>query len=1602
MEVGFKIEDGLLIKYEGTDAVVSIPEGVTEIGEGAFRESKTLTELIMPDSVLSIGKYAFQKCAKLKSIIFSKQLETIDYEAFVGCKALKEIELPKTLKTVGSGAFAGCVKLAKASCESEVYEVGSNPFSSFQEAECKLMFDKNGFLVFANVLFQYNGNADVITVPDGVTHIAYGALKSGSYSWEKILDVKKIILPNSIKHVGRYAFANCAKLKEVIMPDGVEFEEHAFSGCPKMADDNGFIIIGNKVHEYLGKDTVVTIPDGIEVLADNLFSTSDYDSNSANKNIVKIVLPESLKHIGNCTFRGCSALKEINIPNGVKKIDAGAFYDCTSLVKIEIPESTQVFNQAFNNCTGLADENGFIIINNFLFQYIGSANEVVVPENVKLIGSGAFSKLRIKKITLPKGLVGLGSAFSGCEWLEEIEIPDGITAIQANTFNGCLALKKVALPDAITAIGNGAFAKCETLGEVNIPNGVTQIGDSAFEGCKALKAIAFPSGTKNVQSYVCQNCESLESVVLSDGVEIIEHTSFEGCTSLKQITLPASVQKIGYSAFKNCLQLETLEIQNKECDIDLSSFANCPKLIDENGMKIIAGVLVEYTGEGGSVTIPDTVHTLAPNVFREGHDYSRRSYVNYRQEGSLYEITIPSSVKKICSWAFKGCKKLNKVTFNDGVESIGNEAFAECELLNKIVLPSTVKTLGVEAFAECKSLTSITIPANLEAINLDVFKSCEKLANIFVEAGNKKYADIDGILYNAEKNTLVYCPAGKKLKEFVFAEHVNSVADHAFIDCLSLKKVFIPASVKKIGNSVFARNGWSDNAKLKDIQVAIGAGSEFVGEAAIDFPYGDAPLVYPTIPVLFPKEQTVQVRLGLGFCQSPEKYSGEYAEGYRKYVESHQKTLLKKAAQLRLQTVEDYFSSNSGDKAESDVGYKPNLTLKKPNELQKVEILEEVVRKGTLEDLKAVLNTYKTFEMTARALGLASRYRGVDFVRTLAEHGATFIYKSESSLQRKYTMDQKTAAGSYSTEYYLMAVPEKLDFAEKYGTYAYDYTPMYGVTHIGISDELEATKLPLKDRLEVVRYYSENKKLGVSLDEMLFWALTRDELDFADALIAMGVNLQKTPPTYYPSWGVVPTYLDVVTSGSQTVYWTSYLSQMTSLKAEQVLAVFERLNALAKSADKKLILTQKFFDELDWNDALLSFALDNIDFSKVNQKKALEAAVSKNGVSSLAKMADAGWISQPTKREKLIEFARENKKKEALAWLMDYKNRTADVAAEEAKAEAKMIKELTEDPNSVSALKKVWGYKKMDDGSLVITSYKGNATEVVIPSVIGKAPVTKIAEDAFSASDWNGRIKNREERKKIVSVVIPEGVTEIEKSAFWNCDELAKIVLPTSLKKVGTAFAGDCKSLKEVNISSNVKITGDGVLFWRCNAMHDESGCIIASGRLLGHTEHNGWSHGIGIKTSIGNITIPDGVVEIVNNVFDDARMDSITFPETLKTIGENAFKKCTFITDLEIPASVETIKAGAFRECSALKTVKIKNGTVAIGAEAFNGCRSLREVYIPKSVSKIGKEIFGQYDENASWYKVSGICVHTQEGAPIVEYLSKYSGIYVEYDYQE
>lgn len=611
---------------------------------------------------------------------------------------------------------------------------------------------------------------------------------------------------------------------------------------------------------------------------------------------------------------------------------------------------------------------------------------------------------------------------------------------------------------------------------------------------------------------------------------------------------------------------------------------------------------------------------------------------------------------------------------------------------------------------------------------------------------------------------------------------------------------------------------------------------------------------------------------------------------------------------------------------------------KEISELQKILVLEETVKKGTLQDLREVLNTYKSFQITARALGLAARYRGIEFVDELLNHGASFMYSYVygDPVQKKLKINFETATGYYHSEFYLLLISEKIKIDR--------YSPVCGFDNFEIAED--DSVLSLKDRIEITHSLINDKRAGVSADEMLFWALMWGEFEFSDALMEMGADFHTAPSYYHLAWNEESktySYMDIITMAPQSIYWNKYVEKISKLDSRDVMSIFLRLDKLARASGKKLIITAALFEKIQWDDSLLVFVMKNADFSKVDPKKALLMAVSHNAVEALALMEDMGWLVDRKCRDSMIEYANTNGFRDSLAWLMDYKNRTADLIAEELKDEAKMMKELTENPESVSALKKKWSYVKLEDGTLQITSYKGLDTEIEIPSVIGKDKVSSIGEEAFSK--WQERIKNLEVRLTIQRVVIPEGVVEINNRAFDGCIKLKECKLPNSIKRIGICAFQNCESLQFITVPSKVTEISNQV-FDGCAQLKE---CILPEGlqKIASFAFNN--------CKSLQTITIPKTVSEIGSDAFARChKLKDCNLPESIQKLGSSLFWECRALTSITLPTNISEIKKELFKGCTNLTEVNLPKGLQKIGEAAFENCKSLQALYIPETVNAI------------------------------------------------
>jgi hypothetical protein len=138
-----------------------------------------------------------------------------------------------------------------------------------------------------------------------------------------------------------------------------------------------------------------------------------------------------------------------------------------------------------------------------------------------------------------------------------------------------------------------------------------------------------------------------------------------------------------------------------------------------------------------------------------------------------------------------------------GVTSIGERAFYYCKSLSSITLPASLTAIGEYAFFYCESLSSITLLSGLTSIGKGAFSSCYSLSSISIDANNKSFTAIDGVLYSKDQKTLLAYPAGKWDTSYTVPIGVTTIGERAFFLCDNLSSITLPASLTTIEESAF-------------------------------------------------------------------------------------------------------------------------------------------------------------------------------------------------------------------------------------------------------------------------------------------------------------------------------------------------------------------------------------------------------------------------------------------------------------------------------------------------------------------------------------------------------------------------------------------------------------------------------------------------------------------------------------------------------------------------------------------------------------------------------------------------------------------------------
>lgn len=528
--VNFVIENGVLVKYNGWQRNVVIPDGVTSIGQSAFANNTSMFSVYIPDGVLSIEIDAFSYCSNLQGVFLPDSIERIEYQAFLHCNSMRSLKLPANDKytTIRFNTFkdSGIVHL--------VIPDNVNTIEGSAFCGCKGLIDiswpKTKLQIFRWAFRDCNALESVTITPNLDTE-AFNPRQENGQIFSGCVNLKNVTIEDGVEIIGTNLFRGCKGITKIKFPDSVK------------------IICRGAFYDSNIKD--LRLPKYIESLGEDAFSSCI--------ELQKVFIPKTLKSgssssRGSGPFRGCNSLKEFEFEEGIEIIAEGLFAG-TKIEKIVIPNTVKVIDEfAFSGCTEL--------------------REVLLPNSLQWLGMSCFSSCTsLEKIYIPDGVkfdngeTFMWGIFYECTNLKEVRLPNDITALDY-VFEKCVKLESIDIPDCVETM-EGTFRNCTSLKKIILPSALKKISRT-FEGCSMLEEVAIPTGVQTLGEYAFRFCDNLSRVCLSNNLECIERNVFEGCDSLETIVIPDSLRTIGNYAFSDCRNLKYIYIPKSVTSMNYS------------------------------------------------------------------------------------------------------------------------------------------------------------------------------------------------------------------------------------------------------------------------------------------------------------------------------------------------------------------------------------------------------------------------------------------------------------------------------------------------------------------------------------------------------------------------------------------------------------------------------------------------------------------------------------------------------------------------------------------------------------------------------------------------------------------------------------------------------------------------------------------------------------------------------------------------------------------------------------------------------------------------------------------------------------------------
>ena len=295
----YVIAGRVLVCYRGNDQVVKVPSGVKTVAS-TIAPFRKIREVVLPETVTTLCDYAFNGASN---------------------GSIEKFVYTESLINIGEWAMG------------------------IENKWIEQLISHGQHVIINNQLYKSAPFDKTITIPDGITHICDRVFYESK-------DLETVVLPVSLKSIGKEAFCGCFNLKKIEWPDGlVRLESGCFQACKKISNvilPNSLVHMGDSAFYYCTSLKEVTLGKSVEHIGKKAFSTCS--------KLHTIIMNNSLKTIGSEAFSNCSSIESISFPDTVIEIGEKAFEKCPSLVSVTIPHNINTIRYGtFLECTSLQD-----------------------------------------------------------------------------------------------------------------------------------------------------------------------------------------------------------------------------------------------------------------------------------------------------------------------------------------------------------------------------------------------------------------------------------------------------------------------------------------------------------------------------------------------------------------------------------------------------------------------------------------------------------------------------------------------------------------------------------------------------------------------------------------------------------------------------------------------------------------------------------------------------------------------------------------------------------------------------------------------------------------------------------------------------------------------------------------------------------------------------------------------------------------------------------------------------------------------------------------------------------------------------------------------